>query len=676
MTDSLHLDFETYSASPLKVVGAYRYARDPTTEVLIACYAFSSDTVRTWLPFKQPIPPDLLNAARSDTIFKAHNADFEYSIWNYALRRQYPRLPTIAPSRWRCTAVRAAAAGLPRGLEDALVALQHQQRKDPAGKRLVRLFCVPRKPTKRNASVRIRPEDDPTAFAKFIAYCRQDVRAERGLDQKLPNLREQEWADYAYTIKVNERGVPLDIPSIEQTAKVIAKLEHTNHARVAVLTNGLKPTQRDKMLEWLKGNGGSIKDMKLATIEEALKTELPVDVREVLELRLEASKASTKKIKSMGAVACIDHRARGTMMYYGAHTGRFSGKLIQPHNFTRGLLTPTAQDNVLTVFRSGDHELVRVLYEQPMHMLSQSMRGFICAPDGSRFIIADYSMIETRILAWLAHEVKLLAIMHRNLTLPKEKQIDVYKLMAMLLYHVEYADVTKEQRRIGKNLRLGAGYQLGTDGLLKNCEKEGIEMEREFAQEAIRAYRTDNPNIVQLWYACEDAAIDAVDGKPRTVNQVHFEKWRDWLTITLPSGRKLWYFEPALNTIVKFKRPKVAVSYYQKDKKGFTDSSKGNAKESHYVNRKDATHVYTYGGKWVENIVQGIAYDIMINGMRAAEQRGYPSILSVHDEAISIRKHGDGTIKEFEEAICTAPSWAKGLPLVAEGFETVRYRKG
>jgi DNA polymerase len=677
---TVHLDFETYSTADLRKVGAYRYARDPSTEVLIACYAIDKGPVRTWLPCIKPIVPgDLRDAVLSGATFKAHNAEFERQIWQHVLRRLVPHVPPIPTAHWQCTAVRAAAAGLPRSLEMALVALRHQIRKDPRGKRLVRLFCMPRKPTKKDPSTRIMPRDNPEAFKEFIQYCQQDVRSERGLDSVLPDLLPMEWRNYAYALLVNDRGVPLDMPHIHATAKVVKHLEQRNHARVAELTGGLRPTQRDKMMAWLRSQGVALPDMKLKVLEERLTNdELPEDVRElfgydlppnareVLELRLEASKASTKKIAAMIAVACDDGRARGTLLPYGAHTGRFAGKLIQPHNFTRGLLEPEQQIHVLNHFASGDIELIDMLYEKPMHMLAQSMRGFIKAPKGQRFIIADYSMIETRILAWLANEVKLLSIYNRNLTLPKEQQVDVYKLMATVLYRVAYAQVSKEQRRIGKNLRLGAGYQLGKDGLLKNCAKEGIPMEPDFAADAIRAYRDDNQNIVQLWYSCEEAAIAAVQGRPVEVNdKLRFEKWRDWLLVVLPSGRRLHYYDPKVSTVVKFKKPKLAVSYF---------AGKSRGPKTPGVTADGRT--YSYGGKWVENAVQAIAYDNMIYGMRAAETKGYEAVLTVHDENIALRKNGEGNVAEFEKLICALPSWAKGLPLVAEGFESVRYRKG
>lgn len=666
MNTTIHLDFETFSTVNLPKVGAYRYAQDPSTEALIACYAIGDAPVRTWLPYLQPtMPLDIYRALEKNAVICAHNAEFERQIWTHVLRLPVPRL-----HRWRCTAARAAAANLPRSLDGALKALAISDAKgqpiakDSRGKRLVRLFCMPRKPTKKNAAIRLMPEDDKQAFAEFIEYCRQDVVSERTLDRALPDLSREEWEYFQYNMLVNDRGLPLDMRLIEQSTIAVRELERINLARVRKLTLGLAPTQRDKMQLWLKFQGADLKNLQLKTVNEALDGSLPPKVREVMELRLEASKASTKKIKAMAAVACEDGRAHGTMLYYGAHTGRLSGKLIQPHNFTRGLLTPEEQLIVLRTFATGDYQFVQMLFDKPMHMLAQSMRGFIRAPEGMRFVIADYGAIETRVLAWLANELKVLEGYRRGL--------DMYKLMAVVLYHVQYEDVSKEQRRIGKNLRLGAGYQLGVGGLLKNCEKEGIPMEKEFAEHAIAAYRKDNRNIVKLWYATEEACIVAVrDGKPQTLNgKLHFETWREWLTVTLPSGRNLYYFQPRVELAMKWGKLKPALSYFGERKKGPPEGIS-------YADMPDRNNrVKTYGGKMVENIVQAVARDVMMYGMVCAEKKGYPALASIHDEIVTLRKHGEGSVKELEQVICTLPAWGKGLPLVAEGFECVHYRKG
>lgn len=657
----MHADCETFSLLDLRKVGAYRYAQHPSTECLIWCWALDDGPVQVWLPWRSPtMPVALVTAIASGCLIGAHNAEFERQIWRYVLKG--PQLPR---SRWRCTAVKSAAAGLPRALDDALTAMGNEVQKDPRGKKLIRLFCGPRKPTKKNSSTRIRPTDEPAAFQEFIAYCQQDVRAERALHKALPDLNQQEWNYYQYNTLVNDRGLPLDLPLIERTTKVVRVIEEENRLRVNKLTGGINPTQRDKILGHLKELGSDLETLQLKHIERSIARAngaLSPRIHELLELRLEASKASVKKLDSMAIVACENGCAHGVLLFYGAHTGRLAGKLIQPHNFTRGLLTPEQQLEVLKLFGTGDAELVRIFYDQPMHMLAQSMRGFICAPAGKRFVIADYKAIEMWVLAWLAQERSLLDIHRQNMRLPPEKRIDVYRQMASLLYHVEYLNVSKEQRRIGKNLRLGAGYQLGVSGLLANAEKEDIAMDEEFAENAIRVFRENNPATVNFWYRLEDYALEAASGRPQEFMGLHMQRWRDWFVITLPSKRNLYYYKPEIRVVPKFGKMKEQLHYLGRAVRGPT------------LGRW--AMVPTYGGKLTENIVQSIARDLLMNGMVEAERAGYPAVASIHDEIVTLRKRDEGNVAELEKVICKLPPWANGLPLMAEGFECVRYHKG
>ena len=665
----LHLDFETYSDIDVRKVGAYKYAEHPSTEIIVAAYALDNNPIKQWEPHvNSRMPSDLSTALSSDDVLiVAHNAEFERRILIECAKINVPR------TRYRCTAARAAAAGLPRGLDGALAALGHVVRKDPKGKALIRRFCTPRKPTKKDDRVRIRPIDDPVKWTGMLAYNKQDVVSEQALDKTIPDLSNREWYFYHYICKVNDRGLPLDLETLHGAAKVIAKLERASVKRVLDLT-GVKPSQVEKLRLWLADNGADLPNLQLKTIEQELRKKLPKRAREVLSIRMEASKASTKKIKSMLDVICNDGRAHGTLLYYGALTGRLSGRLIQPHNFMRGLLADTPEEHgrianmVLELYRTGDYEAVQsILWHQPpekpsgvmplqgpMSMLAQSMRGFIMAPEGYEFYVADYAAIEARLLAWFANEVKLL-IAYRN-------KVDTYKMMASDLYRIPIEEVTKEQRRIGKNLRLGAGYQLGPPKLVEHCAKEEIHIDLAFARVAIKAYRDSNPNIVKSWYLMEDAAIQAVMNKritqPIKNRDLHFELWRDWLLMILPSGRKMHYYAPKVETVVKFNKPKLQLSYYGERAKGI----KG--------------RVSTYGGKWVENTMQGIARDIMMEGMLAGEEAGYPALASIHDEDLTIRRIGKGNIHELEKAVCKMPRWADGIPLAAEGFRCVRYRKG
>lgn len=667
----LHLDFETYSDLDLRKVGAYRYAEHPSTEVLVACWKLGTGPIVQWEPHLCRAVPSSLSAALSDrsVYVMAHNAEFERCILTEVMGVNLPR------ERYRCTAARAAAAGLPRSLDGALKTLGSPIRKDTKGASALRKFSRPRKPTKHDDRVRVYPADDPVAWATLLAYNKQDVVAEMEVDRQVPDLSGKEWKFYHYIMKVNDRGLPLDRETLAGAAKVVAALEIEAVQRVVKLTGGIAPTQVEKLRNWLADNGAELPNLQLKTIETALRGELPRTAREVLNIRVEASKASTKKIKSMQNVVCDDGRARGCILYYGAGaTGRLSGKLIQPHNFTRGLLGDSAveqgriQGQVLDLFAAGDVDVVRMIcwhqpadkpsgksaMQGPMSMLAQSMRGFIRAPKGYTFYVADYAAIEARLLAYMANEVKLL-IAYRN-------KIDTYKMMASDLYKIPIEEVNKEQRRIGKNLRLGAGYQLGAPTLVEHCAKEEIIIDLEFARKAIAAFRNTNKNIVRSWGLMEAAAVQAVvsggeiQGLPD--RDVYFEKWRDWLLMVLPSGRKLHYYAPKVQTVVRFHKPKQQLSYFG-ERKGSI-----------------AGRVTTYGGKLIENLMQAMARDIMMEGMLSGEEAGYPALASIHDEDLTIRRIGEGSEEELEIAVCRMPRWAKDIPLQAEGFVVERYQKG
>lgn len=661
MSSVTHLDFETFSELDLRKVGAYRYAEHHSTEVMICCYAIGEGPVKTWLPWKEPMPLDLYRAALDDdTLFAAHNAEFERQIWRNVIvpRRRVKgarRPPPVPLRRWRCTAAQAAAAGLPRGLDGATKALGLPDRKDAKGKRLITFFCMPRKT--KNGPVRRKPEDHPERFAEFIQYCRQDVRSERGLEMFAPPLPPAEVRVYHHNCVINDRGVPIDVPSVQRTLAVVQALTKEMEDECRHIT-GVNATQRDKFLHWLHSQGLVLDKLGAKDVETALaRRGLAKTVRRALELRSELGKAAPKKLSSMLAVVGDKDRARGTLLYHGAHTGRLSGRLIQPHNFKRGLLKPDPYHVVLQAFRTGDAELVKIIYgKQALDLLSQVMRGFIRAPEGYELLVADYSAIEARLLAWAAGELAWLDRFRNG--------EDTYKAMAAILYRVAFEDVTDEQRRIGKQLVLGAGYQLGAPKFVDYCLANGIEITLDFAEEAIGSYRDSHAATVRWWGSMQDAAIQTVlTGRPHTSRGFSFEMayHKKWLLMHLPSGRKLHYYQPQVENVVKFRKVRPQLSYFGKTKKG------------------GYGRVTTYGGKLVENAIQAAARDILVGGMENADKAGMPVVLNVHDEIISVVRRRDNDRRRAEDLcreISRLPRWAHGLPLRAAGFECEFYRKG
>jgi DNA polymerase len=653
MSNIAHLDFETFSEIDIRKVGAHRYARHPSTEVLIACYWLPMMVrIAAWLPLKEAPPHNLVKYIEQGGVIGAHNANFERLVWQHALKRQHPSIPTIEKKQWVCTAAKAAASGLPRSLDKALMAAGCNVKKNPDGMRLIKIFSVPRKPTKKDARTRVYPEDRPEEFAKFIEYCRDDVRGEMALDEALPDLRKREAMFFRLDMLMNDRGLPIDMPLVEKTLEVLGELERRNLEEVQKLTGGVKASQVAKVLELLEERGLVLENMRAETIRTALKDQsLDSDTRRLLELRVEGSKASTKKLQAMKLCADPDdHVVQGGFLYHGAHTARYSGRLVQPHNFIRGNLKDWQRDQVFDLLRYGDADLMAMLYEKPIDIISQCMRGYIKAPEGQEFYVVDYTAIEARLLAWLAGEETILDAYRKGL--------DVYKVMAAKLWKISYEEVNDEQRRIGKNLVLGCGYSLGGAKFVDYCANLGLVIEPEFAMSAVRTYRKEHPNIVASWKTVETLVVEAIKnpGKITRGLKCRFFMREHWLCVELPGGRELRYPYAKAVPIMRYDKPAFEISFAT-EYKGQWSREK------------------TYGGKLIENIVQAIARDVMMEGMYNAEKAGYPVIGTVHDEIITLRDEGTGDIKALELLVCDVPDWADGMPLASKGFACNRYKK-
>lgn len=657
---AVHLDFETFSTVDIRKTGGYYYARHPSTEVLIACYwvdGMDPETERPiiWLPYKEEAPRDLRRLAKRDSVqFKAHNAQFERAVWTHTLRRQHGYIAEIGIDRWVCTAAQAAASGLPRSLGPALQALGGTVRKNEDGTAFIKTFCKPRKPTKADKRTRVLPDDNPLAFEKGVVYCQDDVMGELQLDQSLPPLTAEEQRFFSLDMLMNERGLPIDLPLVRTTFQTLGTLEKQINDEVTALTGGIRATQRAKMMDLLSDWGLDMENMQAQTIRDMLaaRDDLPEHVKRLLVLRVEASKASTKKLASM--LACThpeEHIIQGGFLFHGAHTGRYAGRLVQPQNFIRGKLKPHQQDTVFRLLATCSADVLSMMYEWPIDTISQCMRGFIRAPKGQRFVVVDYTAIEARVLAWVADELKVLQAYRAG--------VDVYKMMASSLFKIAIEAVDAEQRRLGKNLVLGCGYALGGARFVEYCAGLGQVVEESFAKKAVKLYRDQHPNIVKSWQKVEDAAAKAIKNPGKTYEAAKCLFFMDdhWLCIELPSGRELRYPRARATPVERWGKPAMQISFQ-------TDYHGKIVRET------------TYGGKLVENIVQGIARDVMREGMFAAEEAGYPVHGTVHDELLTLRDLGEGSSKELEKIVCTLPKWTHGIPLNAEGFETERYRKG
>ena len=654
MTTIGHLDFETYSDLDIRKVGGHRYARHPSCEVLICAYLLPGMAEpAVWLPRQEAPPKRLVDWVRGGGKLGAHNASFERVVWRHALTRMHPGLPQVKDSQWVCTAAKAAASGLPRSLDKALTALGLPVSKDLEGSKLIKVFCSPKRPSKKDPRVRILPEEDPR-FQRFIEYCQQDVRGEVALDDALPDLNARERRMFILDMVMNDRGLPIDLPLVEKALKAVQVLEVSIAARVSVLTGGLKATQVQKMLDFFTERGIDLENMRAETVRQAVKREdLSDEAKELLELRVEAGKASTKKLISMMACADPDdHVVQGGFLYHGAHTGRYAGRLVQPHNFIRGMLKDHQRDLVFDLLQYADPDLFLILYDKPIDVISQCMRGFIMAPEGYELAVVDYTAIEARVLAWIAGEDHMLAAYFKG--------VDVYKLMATKLYKLDSInDVTDEQRRIAKNLVLGCGYQLGGIKFVDYAANAGVIITEEFAKTAVKAYRDGHPAIVKSWGMVERLVAGAIRNPGETYEGLKCEFYmrEHWLCIKLPSGRELRYPYARAIPVERWGKPAFEIS--------FRTEIKGQ-----FVREK------TYGGKLIENIVQAIARDVMMEGMLAAETNGYPVLGTVHDELLALRELGTSNIKELEELVCVRHiKWTAGMPLASKGFVCVRYKK-
>lgn len=676
-------DFETFCRLSIFTVGGWRYAEDESCEPLMLSWGHTEDDIETWLPLYQkngqtrlrPLPKNFLDhIANPKVMFQAHNAEFEYAVWQYCVRRLWPDAPAIAANRYICTAIRCAASGLPRSLDGAGRALGLSTLKDKEGTRLLNIFSKmqsPKKPTKANpAGVperRIMPWDEPEEFEKLIAYNVTDVKAEMLIPPVVPALSPKEQKFYTMTLEMNRRGLPLDMEAVVNSMPTLTELERRVERRVLKLTGGVKPTQRDKMLEIFADLGEQLENLQAKTLKDILTIrgdELDPEVKELMLLRLEGGKASTKKLKKMlQIVSPNDGRVRGGFLAYGAHTGRYSGKGIQPQNFTRGEYKPHQLEDMFWLLINEDADAFELLFPRPIDAIAQAMRGYIKPAPGKQFIVSDFAAIEARVLAWLAQEEDMLAIYHKN--------GDVYVRMAAALYKRDEQEMLRlkklddktviGQRKFAKDIVLGCGFQMGGVGFYRNCIMRGIKTTEEFCKMAVKTYRNEVPKIVQMWYGIEECAIEAVvkhatKAAPVVLRNLKFYMRGRWLCIELPSGRPLRYFEPKVQRVERFGRMAAQLSFRTEVKGKLIRET-------------------TYGGKLTENVVQAVARDIMCESMYRAGQRGYPVVATIHDELVCEVPIGFGSPKELEDLMSELPDWATGAPVSCEGWGGPRYRK-
>lgn len=637
-----HIDFETFSKTDLPTVGSFRYAEDPSTQALVLAYSNGKT---------EPIGVDLTRAghqAKLAPLFKAiqrgetlcaHNATFERNIWTKVCK--FPVTPK--DDQWDCTAARARLIALPGKLE-SVARILGVPGKDPRGDALMNIFSKPGK-----KGVRTLPSDRPEEFKEFIEYCVQDVRAEMAIAEILPQMSTAERSAFLLDYKINNRGMPVNLELVRRANKYVAEYSEVSLAQ-AVKISGCRPSQREKTLEYLKSRGFDLPNLQAATVEAlAERPGLPDDIVKLLNYRIELSRAGTKKLTTILDVASDDGRVRGGFLFAAATTLRWSSVGVQMHNLQKpeGEANPEVVLDLLATDRADDLPLI---FQRPLTVLAQSIRGFFESP--TSFMVADYSSVEPRGLAWACNEEWMLKA-YRN----KE---DAYKIAASRVYHTDPKSIDDHQRFMGKQLVLGCGYGMGPPRFIETCRKFGVEITPEDSTEAVYGYRNSVPKITEFWKDVEAAAIQATE----TWKTVKVGKFR-FRPVTLKNGFRLLYFDMPSGAIV-YPNPSIGTEeWYGKTRKKFMFWT---ALGSSWIQSD------TFGGSLVENVIQALTRDILRDGMVAADEAGFDLCGHCHDEAIA-EGEGVDTLKEFERLLCSSSPWATGFPIATTGYIAKRYRK-
>lgn len=650
---TLSIDIETYSSTDLIKCGVYKYVEAPDFEILLFGYAYDDDPVQVIdLTDFESMPEELMRDLTDPSVIKtAYNANFERT----CIAKHFSI--STDPSQWRCTSVHALALGLPGYLDGVAQVLGLKAQKDTAGKNLIKFFSVPCKPTKKNnGRTRNYPHHDPEKWQQYKDYNRQDVVVERELRKKLERcpVPGHEWKLWQLDQRINDEGVKLDPVLVKQALACNAQYTERLEAEAKELTGLENPNSVKQLTEWLEEQGLTVedglgKDFMPGLIEQAEDE----DTRRALELRREMSKTSIDKYNAMERCICEDERARGLLQFCGANrTWRWAGRLIQVQNLPQNKIEDL--ELARQILRDGNFELLEMMFGSPPFVLSQLIRTAFIPSPGCRFIVADFSAIEARVIAWLADEKWVLDVFRDH--------GKIYEATASQMFKVPIETIAKGKenyalRAKGKVATLSCGYQGGPDALVRmGALKSGL-MEEELPG-LVKGWRASNPHIVKLWYKAERAALTAVQER-RTVKLAHGVKYRyekGWLFADLPSGRSLAYVRPEIRPEPKF------------DKDGLT-----------YEGMDQITKTWcrqkTYGGKLVENLVQAIARDCLAVSMMRLAEAGYQIKLHVHDEVILDVPEEQDTMDEVVEIMGQPIDWAPGLPLRADAYETEFYKK-
>ena len=638
----LSIDLETFSDVDLAKCGVYRYV-EGDFHILLFAYAFDNEETKIVdLACGEKLPQEVVDAIFDDSIIKAAwNAQFERTCLSKYFNTR------LSPDSWQCSMVWAASLSLPLKLKTAAEVLKTGEQKDDAGERLIKYFSVPCKPTKSNGGrTRNLPEHAPEDWTRFKEYCRQDVRTERAIRKRLEKfpLPDSEWDHYHMDQRINDRGVMIDKELVTQAITCDLMLSEEMTKRAYALTGLENPNSVSQLKGWLEERGIEVstlgkKDVS-AMITDLDKHSVDGEALEMMKLRLQMAKSSVKKYQAADRYICSDGRAHGLFQFSGANrTQRWAGRGIQLQNLPQNHIATL--DEARELVKLGCFNMVEGIYGNTPDILSQLIRTMLIPKPGCEFIIADFSAIEARVLAWLAGEQWRIDSFERG--------DDIYCASASQMFGVPVVKhgINGELRQKGKVAELACGYGGGAGALISMGALDMGLKESELP-DLIDDWRNSNPNITKFWYAVEKAAVDTIkDHQDRTVGKIGFQFYANTLWLVLPSGRKLAYIKPRLQPN-RFGR--MAVTF-----EGLNAGNKWVRSE-------------TYSGKISENITQSTARDLLAEAMRRMELAGLEIVAHVHDEVIIESPVGSVTVEEVCSIMNENPAWAEGLPLSSAGY--------
>lgn len=659
------IDIETYCEADIKKCGLYRYTADPSFEILLIAWATDEgsgfgETKLVDLASGEPFPQELLDDFKdSNVTLIAHNAAFERVSFSRYLQQHYPGQylkpgTFLSPDKWICTMVMAASLTLPMALKDVGEVLRTTQQKDEEGKQLIKLFSMPCRPTKKNGGrTRNLPHHLPEDWAKFKYYCIQDVNTEVDIYKRLKRfpMPDREWHHYRVNERINDRGVKIDTELVQQAITCDLMLSDAMSKKAYELTGLENPNSVSQLKTWLDERGISMDTLGKKNVTEMIgeldKNGIDEEAMDMLKLRLQMAKSSVKKYQAAERCVCPDGRARGLFQFYGAsRTGRYAGRNIQLQNLPQNHISTL--DEARTLVKMGCFDMLESIYGNTPDVLSQLIRTMLIPKEGCEFIVADFSAIEARVLAWEAGEHWVLDAFQNG--------EDLYCATASQMFHVPVVKhgINGDLRQKGKIATLACGYG-GSSGALISMGALQMGLHEEELPEIIDSWREANPKIVQYWWDVEKAAMKAFKtGERQDIGRISFVFYSGTLWMVLPSGRKLAYLKPR----------------EQPNRFGRMSLTYEGVGQNHKWARQE-----TYSGRLVENATQAIARDILAEAMARIEAKGLDIVAHVHDEVIIEAPKDKYTVDEICQLMAANPDWCDGLPLAAAGYKGNYYFK-